>query len=43
MKWTIDKSRLPSYVRVETSGRPDLDGLINMWDEIVESNFWQPG
>jgi hypothetical protein len=43
MKWTIDKSRLPDFVRVETSGPPDLDDLMTMWDEIVESDFWQPG
>jgi hypothetical protein len=43
MKWTIDKSRLPAFVRVETSGKPDLDGLISMWDDIVDSAFWEPG
>ena len=43
MKWMIDKSRLPGFVRVETSGKPDLGELISMWDDIVESDFWEPG
>jgi hypothetical protein len=42
MKWTIDKSSLPSYVRIETSGEPQLSDLMSMWLEIIESDFWKP-
>jgi hypothetical protein len=43
MKWMIDKSRLPSFVRVVTSGEPTLHHLKAMWQEIIESDFWYPG
>ena len=43
MKWTIDKSRLPSFVRVNTNGDAKLDDLRNMWSELIQSDFWQPG
>jgi hypothetical protein len=43
MEWTIDKSRLPSFIRVETRGEPQLKDLMDMWQEILESDFWKPG
>jgi hypothetical protein len=42
MKWTIDKSHLPSFVRVETDGKPVLNDLMDLWQELIESDFWQP-
>ena len=43
MKWTIDKSRLPSFVRVETSDEPELIDLMDMWQELIDSDYWRPG
>jgi len=43
MKWTIDKSRLPAFVRVDTSGEAGVSDLKTMWQEIIEGDFWEPG
>jgi len=43
MEWTIDKSSLPKYVRVNASGEPSIDGLLDMWSEVISSEFWRPG
>ena len=43
MKWTIDTGSMPSYLRVETFGEPSVEGLVAMWDEIINSDFWTPG
>ena len=42
MIWTIDKSRLPSYVRVETGGEPLLSDFMDLWQELIDNDFWQP-
>jgi len=42
MKWTVDKSHLPSFVRVDTEGEPALTDFMDMWQELIESDFWQP-
>ena len=42
MNWKIDKSRLPSYVRVETGGEPLLSDFMDLWQELIDNDFWQP-
>lgn len=43
MKWNIDTSSMPSYLRVETNGEPTPESFAGMWDEILQSDFWRPG
>jgi hypothetical protein len=42
MKWTIDTSRLPSFVRVNTGGEPSADDFMAMWAGVIQSEFWVP-
>src|SRR6476469_10574283 len=43
MKWTVDSSPMPAYVRVEASGEATPEGFAAMWDDILASDFWCPG
>jgi hypothetical protein len=42
MKWTIDTSRLPSFVRVNTGGESSADDFMAMWEGVIQSEFWAP-
>jgi hypothetical protein len=43
MKWKIDTSTLPAYVRVENEGSLTLAAFTFMWSALLASDFWQPG
>ena len=43
MKWNIDHSNLPVYVRVTVEGQPAVEDNRAMWDEILASEHWKPG
>jgi hypothetical protein len=43
MKWTIDHSNLPVYLRVNVEGKPTVESNRALWDEILKSEAWTPG
>lgn len=43
MKWKIDTSSMPSYLRVKTSGEASPEDFAAMWDDILSSDYWRPG
>ena len=43
MKWTFDRSQLPSYVKVSVEGQASVDGARALLDQLIESEFWHPG
>src|SRR4029078_1179425 len=43
MRWELDRTNLPAYIRVNTSGQATLSDYVAMWDEVLASDFWRPG
>jgi hypothetical protein len=43
MKWLIDNSSLPKYIRVSVSGEFAPDGYRAMWNDIIGSVNWRAG
>ena len=43
MKWNIDPSPLPSYIRVDTEGTAVTSEVAEMWDDLLASEYWRPG
>src|SRR5512142_2676387 len=43
MEWKIDRSSMPSFVRIETSGEACPESFAEMWNEVLAGEFWRPG
>jgi hypothetical protein len=43
MKWTIDHSCLPAYLRVTIEGDPTAESNFALWDELLLHDSWTPG
>ena len=43
MKWRIDSTSLPSYLRVSTEGDVSAQDFTSMWNEILKYESWSPG
>jgi len=43
MKWTIDHSRLPVFIRVDVDGTASSEDNIALWSALLSLNEWQPG
>lgn len=43
MKWTIDDSSMPHYLRVTISGPPVIEEYLALWQAVLDHDRWQPG
>jgi hypothetical protein len=43
MKWTIDDSSMPMYLRVTIEGPPAIEGYLALWKTVLAHDGWQPG
>jgi hypothetical protein len=43
MKWTIDPSTLPDYIRIVTNGTASNAEVTSMWRDLLDSDYWRPG
>jgi hypothetical protein len=43
MKWTIDHSNLPVFIRVDADGIASSKDNIALWSELLDLSDWKPG
>jgi hypothetical protein len=43
MKWTIDDSSMPMYLRAKIEGPPSIDDYLDLWNAILAHDKWCPG
>lgn len=43
MKWSIDKSHLPEYLKLTVSGGPTAEDYVRMWNEVLSLDEWERG
>ena len=43
MKWTVDASHLPVYLRVRAEGELTREKYVGMWADILSNENWKPG
>jgi hypothetical protein len=43
MRWLIDDSFLPSYLRLTVEGKPTVDDYVAAWQAVIEHPSWKPG
>jgi len=43
MKWTVDDSFMPMYLRATIEGPPIIDDYLSLWNEVLAHDGWRPG
>ena len=43
MKWTIDDSSMPMYLRAKIEGPPSVEDYLALWNAILAHPKWTPG
>ena len=43
MNWRIDKSTLPSYLRLVITGKPSVDDYLRLWQLVLALDEWNFG
>ena len=43
MKWTVDHSRTPLYIRVKVEGTPTVEDTLELWEQLLSCKNWRPG
>jgi len=43
MRWLIDDSSLPTYLRLTVEGKPTADDYVAAWQAVIEHPSWKPG
>lgn len=42
MRWTLDHSRAPFFIRVIVEGTPSVEATLELWDELLGCEEWRP-
>ena len=43
MKWTLDHSRAPSFIRAVVEGTPSTEETLALWEHLLSCEEWRPG
>jgi len=43
MKWTIEDSSMPMYLRATIEGPPSIEDYLAMWSAVLAHDRWKPG
>jgi len=42
MKWTLDHSRAPCFIRVVVEGKPSAKETLELWEQLLSCDEWRP-